>query len=231
MADYEPFGKVKLSSGSINFTERFPGQYFDSETGLYQNYFRDYDPSIGRYIESDPIGLEGGINTYAYVEGNPLTFTDPLGLEGVGWWNDGSRPPEPMNMTPCEQEAYLDFLANLVPLGAYADLVTDIVGLEFNPIEGDEFVELGDYDYETPFAATGHAVDHFAGKYADAAKNMRSRAGKGNPHYSTKNGRLNAAKKKARTASGLAKAAKLLGPAGAYAEWIRANGECSCQNK
>jgi len=48
--------------------------------GMHYNYFRDYDPSIGRYIESDPIGLDGGVNTYAYVDANPLMKVDLLGL-------------------------------------------------------------------------------------------------------------------------------------------------------
>ena len=64
----------------FKYNLRFPGQYFDQETGTYYNYFRDYDPSIGRYVQSDPIGLRGGINTYGYGDASPLTRIDAKGL-------------------------------------------------------------------------------------------------------------------------------------------------------
>lgn len=80
-ADSLPFGETQVAAvAGFENPLRFPGQYADEETGYYQNYFRDYDPSLGRYIQSDPIGLQGGLNTYAYVSNNPLNYVDPYGL-------------------------------------------------------------------------------------------------------------------------------------------------------
>jgi RHS repeat-associated protein len=81
----DPFGANlpnENPSGLGNFTcnLRLPGQYFDRETKLHYNYFRDYDAGVGRYVESDPFGIKGGVNLYAYVGGNPLGLADKLGL-------------------------------------------------------------------------------------------------------------------------------------------------------
>ena len=73
-------------AGAFDFPLRFPGQYFDRETNLVYNWKRDYDSSIGRYVQSDPIGLRGGLNTYIYVRDNPLKSIDPKGEADWGDW-------------------------------------------------------------------------------------------------------------------------------------------------
>ena len=75
-----PFGLDHSVTGPAATPVRFPGQYVDAESGLSYNYFRDYDPGLGRYIQSDPIGLLDGLNTYSYVSANPVIFADTYGL-------------------------------------------------------------------------------------------------------------------------------------------------------
>ena len=79
-ASYGPFGEMSTTPSLIVQNLRLPGQEFDIDTGLYHNGFRNYVPSLGRYLESDPIGLAGGVNTYAYARGNPVNAADPSGL-------------------------------------------------------------------------------------------------------------------------------------------------------
>lgn len=77
------FGENAPSPQTITLNLRFPGHYYDAETGLNYNYFRDYEPGTGRYVESDPIGLEGGSSTYAYVSSDPLSSYDPTGEQAA----------------------------------------------------------------------------------------------------------------------------------------------------
>src|SRR5690606_26549404 len=85
-ATYTAFGEASVDpDSSIENNLRFPGQYYDQETGLHHNYFRDYDPQAGRYLQADPIGLMGGLNNFSYSRNAPYRFYDPDGLEAMDW--------------------------------------------------------------------------------------------------------------------------------------------------
>jgi RHS repeat-associated protein len=137
----EPFG-VNVADenpsglGTFDLPLRLPGQYFDKETNLHYNYFRDYDPSTGRYGESDPIGLKAGLNTYAYVDLRPVNQHDRSGLQSSelirSWPLNGnfypgferqdmvcSPPMDFLNSSPClkkccvaHDQCYQDFNCN-----------------------------------------------------------------------------------------------------------------------
>ena len=80
-ADYKPFGEATVTVSTITNNLRFPGQYYDAETGLNYNYYRDYNPVIGRYVESDPIGiLQGNNHLFTYTQNNPINAEDSYGL-------------------------------------------------------------------------------------------------------------------------------------------------------
>ncbi|MCP4703653.1 MAG: hypothetical protein GY865_03505, partial [candidate division Zixibacteria bacterium] len=95
-AKYNAFGKAVVDPGSgVENNLRFPGQYYDAETGLYYNFHRYYDAQIGRYLRVDPIGLNGGINFYNYSENDPANSYDPSGLNMIDsyeYFRDGKKP-------------------------------------------------------------------------------------------------------------------------------------------
>jgi RHS repeat-associated protein len=83
-ATYMPFGGVHVSTGTLP-PNRFPGQWFQSESGLHQNWMRDYDPTTGRYLQADPLGLVDGASVYGYVGQNPGRSADPTGEFAWTW--------------------------------------------------------------------------------------------------------------------------------------------------
>jgi len=102
-----PFGEQQPSSSTgylLNL--RYPGQWYDSETGTMDNGYRTYEPYLGRYSQTDPIGLDGGISTFAYVGNNPLMYVDPLGLCGSDSGDDAGRP-EVCKLTPQPGDGFI----------------------------------------------------------------------------------------------------------------------------
>ena len=89
-----PFTTNVTTTTWFDLNVRFPGQYYDSEDQVSHNGNRDYSEVLGRYIESDPIGLAGGVNTYAYVNDNPTNSIDPSGEEGIGQWTYLAGSPD-----------------------------------------------------------------------------------------------------------------------------------------
>jgi RHS repeat-associated protein len=138
--DSGAFGK-EAPTGSATVNLRFPGQYFDAETTLFYNWNRYYNPAIGRYISSDPIGLAGGFATYNYVSVSPVMFSDPRGLlsdtpfcpSGIckirkhsGTTSDGRKIEGPF----IEAYVYTDDGQFLIPV--YVSLPTNDPGLKSN---------------------------------------------------------------------------------------------------
>jgi RHS repeat-associated protein len=115
-AVYTPFGDAVTSIQTVENPFRFPGQYYDQETGLHYNYFRYYDPTTGRYITPDPIGLEGGINLFVYVASNPMNWIDPWGIWGVNV-HSGTENPSFGTYVWARQIGIPDAEARLIAMG------------------------------------------------------------------------------------------------------------------
>jgi len=127
-----------VTNAGIALNLGFPGQYYDVETSAWNNGFRDYKSALGRYLESDPLGLTGGTNTYVYVGGNPLSYVDPFGLEtgaayAAIYRGDGGVPVH----TPVSPPDVVQFEVAYGPITATATYTS--YGDAFVGLSGDPF--------------------------------------------------------------------------------------------
>jgi RHS repeat-associated protein len=151
---------------------RYPGQYFDKESGLHYNYFRDYEPGTGRYIESDPIGFGGGINIYTYLRSSPLNGSDPYGLFDVT--DPGDWPQFPDGLMDCVESQRWDW-GNLGSQGqedatdiGNAVTTANLMNSAGNFIAGPTGSGLGTASHATSWQ---HSVASSAGQAAQQAQN------------------------------------------------------------
>lgn len=134
--NYSAFGLASTVSGKINEVEnalRFPGQYFDEETSTHYNYYRNYDAELGRYLQSDPIGLGGGVNRFVYVKSNAIKYMDFFGLDAIDVWYMG-YPINTGEVNPLTGE---DIIVNAVHAGVVS--IDPATG-------GTRYYEYGRYD-------------------------------------------------------------------------------------
>jgi len=227
--EYDAYGDSGQDPQGIENPYQYTGRELDS-TGLYYYRARYYDPGAGRFISEDPIGLSAGLNSYAYVEGNPVSLTDPLGLESIGPWNDGTMN----NVTgyvpanDCEREAIADLLIDLVPPTALLAFALDSTGVDVNFYPNVE-VRFGQYsEIKTPLAAAGHSLDAAAAGYERRATRQLDRARRSDAHYSIRNGMRNRAMANLSRAKYLRAGTKILGPLGAVLNYRSNFNQCQC---
>ncbi|MDX8378365.1 MAG: RHS repeat-associated core domain-containing protein, partial [Mariprofundales bacterium] len=147
-----PFGITTINNDAngngraVNNNFRFPGQYFDAETGLNYNYFRTYDATIGKYTQSDPIGLNGGLNVFGYVGGRPVVGVDTRGLIRVHFLN--SIPIQKRQVTKAICLLFKTVNNNSRVIAYFNKFSVDIVNVLANPAQGpDVFFSGESLDY------------------------------------------------------------------------------------
>jgi len=182
-----PFGEQQpTSSTGYVLNLRYPGQYYDAETGTVYNGFRNYEPGLGRYLQSDPIGLNGGISTYAYVGNDPLSGIDPLGLDTfqigfsftysfkIPWTSIGAAGTAGVG-------AAFDTTGQIATYGYYGGAAAYGTfgangGVQFAGSNADTVQDLGGKfnDYSLTAAdGPGGSLGYFSGKNADGCKNVK----------------------------------------------------------